>query len=80
MNRLLFFPILLILPMFALAQNKKVAVYVMGEDAGINKVLESKLVSAISRSEEFTAIERTTAFLAELRKEQKFWFIRQMRR
>ena len=72
MKRFLFHIVLLILPLFTVAQNKKVAVYVMGEDAGINKVLESKLVSAISRSEEFTAIERTTAFLAELRKEQNY--------
>lgn len=71
MNRkFLLFAILL--PMFALAQKKKVAVYVMGEDAGINKVLGSKLVSAIARSEEYTAIERTAAFLAELNKEQKY--------
>ena len=58
--------------MLAIAQNqKKVAVYVMGEDAGINNVLGSKLVTAIAQSEEYTAIERTAAFLAQLSKEQK---------
>lgn len=72
MKRLLCLATLLLLPMFAIAQYKKVAVYVMGEEAGINNVLESKLVSAISRSEEFTAIERTAAFLAELNKEQDY--------
>lgn len=54
------------------AQTKKVAVYVIGEDAGINKVLGSKLVSAIARSEEFSAIERTESFLTELNKEQNY--------
>lgn len=52
--------------------QQKVAVYVTGEDAGINKVLGSKLVSAIARSNEFSAIERTESFLAELSKEQNY--------
>lgn len=60
------------LSLTAFAQQKKVAVYVTGEDAGINKVLGSKLVSAIARSEEFSAIERTESFLAELNKEQHY--------
>ena len=62
--------LLLSLTMFS--QQKKVAVYVTGEDAGINKVLGSKLVSAIARSEEYSAIERTESFLAELSKEQNY--------
>ena len=60
------------LSLTAFAQQKKVAVYVTGEDAGINKVLGSKLVSAIARSNEFSAIERTESFLAELSKEQNY--------
>lgn len=72
MKRELLFAVLLLLPMLAMAQNKKVAVYVNGENAGINKVLGSKLVSAIARSEEYSAIERTSSFLAELSKEQKY--------
>ena len=56
----------------AMAQSKRVAVYVIGEDAGINKVLGSKLVSAIARSNEYSAIERTAAFLNELSKEQDY--------
>ena len=60
------------LSLSAFAQQKKVAVYVTGEDAGINKVLGSKLVSAIARSNEFSAIERTESFLAELSKEQNY--------
>lgn len=61
-----------VLSLIAFAQQKKVAVYVTGEDAGINKVLGSKLVSAIARSEEYSAIERTESFLAELSKEQEY--------
>lgn len=72
MKRLLFISAIF-LPMFVMAQTtKKVAVYVMGEDAGINKVFGSELVSAIARSEEYTAVERTSAFLAELGKEQNY--------
>lgn len=63
---------LLVVSMCAVAQTKKVAVYVTGTDVGINKVLGSKLVSAIARSEEFSAIERTESFLAELSKEQNY--------
>lgn len=63
----------ILLPMFVMAQaTKKVAVYVMGEDAGMNKVLGSKLQTAIAGSYEYSAIERTAAFLAELSKEQKY--------
>lgn len=61
-----------ILSLTTFAQPKKVAVYVTGEDEGIKKVLGSKLVAAIARSEEYTAIERTSAFLAELKKEQNY--------
>ena len=72
MKKLLLLFAAMLLPLFVTAQNKKVAVYVMGEDAGINKVLGSKLVSAIAQSEEYTAIERTAAFLAQLSKEQNY--------
>lgn len=71
MKKLLFI-LLSAISLTAFAQQKKVAVYVMGEDEGVNKVLGSKLVSAIARSEEYSAIERTTAFLAELSKEQTY--------
>lgn len=72
-NKILLFATLLLFPLLAIAQNqKKVAVYVMGEDSGIKDVLESKLVSVISRSEDFVAVERTEAFLAQLSKEQKY--------
>lgn len=58
----------------AFAQQKKVAVYVTGDDAGIKKVLGSKLVRAIGFSEEYAAIERTESFLAELGKEQDYQY------
>ena len=70
--RNLFILLLSVLSLTAVAQQKKVAVYVTGEDANINKVLGSKLVSAIARSNEFSAIERTESFLAELSKEQNY--------
>lgn len=61
------------LSLTAFAQQKKtVAVYVMGEDEGITKVLSNKLVSAIASSREYTAVERTADFLSELKKEQNY--------
>lgn len=70
--RKLFVILLSALSLTAFAQQKKVAVYVTGEDQGINKVLGSKLVSAIAQSDEYSAIERTESFLAELSKEQNY--------
>ena len=72
MKKLFTIIVLAAMTLTAFAQQKKVAVYVIGEDAGINKVLGSKLVSAIARSDEFSAIERTESFLAELSKEQNY--------
>lgn len=57
------------------AQNikKKVAVYVTGDvEAGYKKVIGSKLVSGITRSKDYTAVERTADFLAEMAKEQDY--------
>ena len=68
----LFILFLSTLSLTAVAQQKKVAVYVTGDEVGVNKVLGSKLVSAIARSNEFSAIERTESFLAELSKEQNY--------
>ena len=59
----------------AMAQivKHKVAVYVTGEaDNGYKKVLGSKLVTGITRSENYSAVERTADFLAELNKEQDY--------
>lgn len=72
MKRLLFI-VAIMLPMLAMAQTKKkVAIYVDGEETGLINVLGSKLVSAFAQSREFTAIERTSAFLAQLQKEQNY--------
>lgn len=64
--------LLSVLSLTAFAQQKRVAVYVTGEDEGIKKILGSKLVAAIARSEEYIAIERTAAFLSELNKEHNY--------
>lgn len=70
--RKLLFILLSALSLTAFAQQKKVAVYVTGEDAGINKVLGDQLVAAFAKSGRYAAIERTTSFLAELNKEQNY--------
>lgn len=54
------------------AQQKKVAVYVTGQQTDINKVLGDKLVEAFAKSGKYMAIERTSSFLAELSKEQNY--------
>ncbi len=56
----------------AFAQQKKVAVYVTGEQSDLTRILGDQLVSAFSQSGDFAAIERTTAFLSEISKEQKY--------
>lgn len=56
----------------AIAQQKKVAVYVTGQQTGINKVLGDQLVAAFAKSGKYIAIERTASFLAELGKEQNY--------
>jgi hypothetical protein len=53
--------------------QQKVAVYVTGgSDAGINKVLGDQLAAAIVNSGKYTAIERTSSFLAQLANEQTY--------
>ncbi len=54
------------------AQQKKVAVYMTGEDSGVNKVLGDQLVAAFARSGKYVAVERTASFLAELGKEHSY--------
>ena len=54
------------------SQQKKVAVYVTGEQSGVKKILADKLVEGITYSKKYKAIERTANFLAELKKEQKY--------
>lgn len=53
--------------------KQKVAVYVTGDaDAGYKKVIGSKMVTGITRSENYAAVERTADFLAEMAKEQDY--------
>lgn len=76
MNRLVFRFIIIIFLSFSsltvFAQQKKVAVYVTGQQTGISKVLGDKLVEAFAKSGKYIAIERTSSFLAELSKEQNY--------
>ena len=71
MKKLLFI-LLSVISLTALAQQKKVAVYVTREQSGVSKVLGDQLVAAFAKSSKFTAIERTMSFLAELGKEQGY--------
>lgn len=55
------------------AVKKKVAVYVSGDiDASYKKVIGSKMVSQITKSKTYTAVERTADFLAELQREMDY--------
>lgn len=57
----------------AQTSKQKVAVYVTGDaENGYKKVLGSKLVTGITRSEGYAAVERTADFLAELAKEHDY--------
>lgn len=53
---------------------KKVAVYVTGDDVGasIRKIIGAKLVTAITSSGEYAAVERSSDFLAALSKENDY--------
>ena len=54
--------------------KKKVAVYMTGNDVqdSYKKVIGSKLVSAITATNEYAAVERTADFLAVLSSEHDF--------
>lgn len=64
---------LLAVTMCAVAQDvKKVAVYVTGNPDGKKRILADKLVEGITYSNKFMAVERTSSFLSELKKEQNY--------
>lgn len=71
---------LLLLAMFAVTAvceaqaKKKVAVYVTGEDvsSAYKKVIGAKMVTGITRSNSFVAVERTADFLSALSAEQDY--------
>lgn len=71
-SKFFFFILLSLLTFTAFAQQKKVAVYVTGEQSGVTKVLGDQLVAAFSKSNDYKAIERTSSFLAEISKEQGY--------
>lgn len=52
--------------------KKNVAVYITGVDGAYKKVIGSKIVTGVTRSDEYVAVERTSDFLAELTKEQDY--------
>lgn len=68
----IFVILLSVLSLTVFAQQKKVAVYVTGEQSGVKKILADKLVEAITYSNRYKAIERTSSFLNELKKEQSY--------
>lgn len=72
MRKIIFLFILSLFSMTVFAQQKKVAVYVTGEDAGLNKVVGSKLVAAIARTDEFSVVERSAEFQAALTSEHLY--------
>jgi hypothetical protein len=67
---LLFASAILCANMLVYGQDKQnVAVYVSGKDSsGVKKVITAKLVAALSKDNDYTATDRTAAFLVELRK------------
>lgn len=75
MKRIVLAMLLLCLFGTAAAQTvkQKVAVYVTGDaDSGSKKVIGSKMVSGITRSDSYAAVERTADFLAALTSEQDY--------
>lgn len=54
--------------------KKKVAVYITGDDVenSVKKIIGAKLVTAITASGEYAAVERTADFLAALEKESDY--------
>ena len=59
------------LSLTAFAQQKKVAVYVTGDDP-INSIMGDHLVDGIAHNGKYIAVERTASFLNELVKEQSY--------
>lgn len=72
MKRLLIVVFVSLLSMTLYAQQKKVAVYVTGPDAAINKVLGSKFTNALGKKRDYSVIERSEEFLAQIMKEQSY--------
>jgi formylglycine-generating enzyme required for sulfatase activity/TolB-like protein len=57
----------------AVNDKETVAVYVTGgREEGANDILSASLKEAITKSKDYVAVERTTLFLQQLQKEQKY--------
>jgi hypothetical protein len=52
--------------------KEKIAVYVTGRDASVNKTVGNRLVLTIVRQGRYTAVERSAEFLAQLQKEYAY--------
>lgn len=63
--------LLSVLSLTAFAQKPKLAVYMTGDDP-VNEIVSSRLVDDFARSSEYTIVERTASFLAELNKEHAY--------
>ena len=63
--------LLSLLSLTAFAQQKKVAVYVAGDDE-INGIMGDYLVDEIAHDGKYIAVERTASFLNEMHKEQSY--------
>ena len=59
------------LSLTAFAQKPKIAVYMTGDDP-INEIVSNRLVDDFARGNEYTTVERTASFLAELSKEHAY--------
>lgn len=59
------------LSLTAFAQKPKIAVYMTGDDP-INEIVSNRLVDDFARGNEYTTVERTASFLAELSKEHNY--------
>ena len=68
-NNILIFSLLLSLSAFG--QRPKIAVYMTGDDP-INEIVSNRLVDDFARGNEYTTVERTASFLAELSKEHSY--------
>ncbi|MBR1878886.1 MAG: hypothetical protein IJ814_07805 [Paludibacteraceae bacterium] len=59
------------LSLTVVAQKPKIAVYMTGDDP-VNEIVSNRLVDDFARGNEYTTVERTASFLAELSKEHAY--------
>ena len=66
------FILFLVCSLTAVAQQKKVAVYMTGKQSDESNVLGDQIVTAFAKSTRYTAVERTASFLEKLANEQEY--------